>query len=131
MYNSILQIILITIMTSKYASQFLSFVGSSPSPFHAVDSAVKLLLEAGFMEVRESCSWASSQVLSPGKSYFFRRNSSALIAFSIGGNYEAGNGVAILGAHTDSPCLRVKPRSKKEKLGYDQVGVETYGGGIW
>ena len=108
--------------------KFLNFVNSSPSPFHAVETVKKMLNEAGFKEILEGNSW---MCLQKGSKYFFSRNSSALVAFCIGGKYEPGNGFTIIGAHTDSPCLKIKPRSKKEKSGYDQVGVETYGGGLW
>jgi aspartyl aminopeptidase len=54
-----------------------------------------------------------------------------LFAISVGGKYVNGNGVAIVGAHTDSPCLKLKLISKKVKSGFLEVGVECYGGGIW
>ena len=62
----------------------------------------------------------------------FTRNQSALIAFVVGARYESGQGgVHVVGGHTDSPNFHVKPISKKQKADYLQVGVETYGGGIW
>ena len=49
----------------------------------------------------------------------------------MGGAFKAGNGFTIAAAHTDSPCLRIKPVSKSVKEGIELVGCEWYGGGIW
>ena len=64
--------------------------------------------------------------------YFFSRNGSALVAFKIGEEFVPGNGFVVLAAHSDSPCLKLKPVSKfSGPRGYNQLDVTCYGGGIW
>ena len=115
--------------STRVAHDLLSFVNASPTPFHAVHAVKQRLEEAGFKQLRERDSWADLCV--PGGKYFLTRNTSTVVAFAIGKRWKPGNAVAMIGAHTDSPTLRVKPISKKESNGFLQVGVETYGGGLW
>ncbi|KAK4179608.1 putative aspartyl aminopeptidase [Triangularia setosa] len=117
----------------KSAHEFLDFVNASPTPYHAVQTASALLTQAGFTRISERDPWSSSPntAILPGGKYFLTRNASSLIAFAVGSQWTPGNPIAMIGAHTDSPCLRIKPVSKRTANGYLQVGVETYGGGIW
>ena len=110
------------------ALDFIDFVNASPSPFHVVHEASTRLEKAGFERISEKDEWNLKR---KGK-YYFTRNGSSIVAFVIGDNYQHGKGgFSIVGAHTDSPCLKVKPISKKEQVGYIEVGVQLYGGGIW
>ncbi|EMS55846.1 Aspartyl aminopeptidase [Triticum urartu] len=110
-------------------SDLVDFLNASPTAFHAVeDEAKRLLKAAGFEQLSEREEWTGLQ---PGRKYFFTRNHSAIVAFAIGAKYVAGNGFHIIGAHTDSPCLKLKPVTKITKGGYLEVGVQTYGGGLW
>jgi aspartyl aminopeptidase len=110
------------------ALDFIDFVNASPSPFHVVHEASTRLEKAGFERISEKDEW---HLRRKGK-YYFTRNGSSIVAFVVGDNYQHGKGgFSIVGAHTDSPCLKVKPISKKEQVGYIEVGVQLYGGGIW
>uniref|UniRef100_A0A0B7JL13 aspartyl aminopeptidase n=1 Tax=Bionectria ochroleuca TaxID=29856 RepID=A0A0B7JL13_BIOOC len=119
----------ITMAPNPTALDFVDFVNASPTPYHAVYSASQRFEKVGFQLIKERDSWAST--LRPGGKYYLTRNGSSIVAFTIGRKWRPGNPVAIVGAHTDSPCLRVKPVSKKAANGFLQIGVETYGGGIW
>ncbi|KAG0709526.1 peptidase M18 [Suillus ampliporus] len=111
------------------AKRFLNFVNASPTPFHAVLNASIRLEASGFKKVLEAEDW--ERTLQPRGKYYFTRNQSSLVAFTIPPNWKPGAGLSIVATHVDSPNLRVRPISKREKTGYLQVGVETYGGGIW
>ncbi|KAF4629148.1 hypothetical protein G7Y89_g9004 [Cudoniella acicularis] len=118
----------ISAATAK-ANDFIDFLNASPTPYHAVHSAIQRLSKAGFEEIKERDSWSST--LQPGGKYYLTRNASTIVAFGIGKKWKPGNAIAMIGTHTDSPCLRLKPVSKKTGAGFMQVGVETYGAGIW
>eukprot|EP00899_Mesostigma_viride_P028329 jgi/Mesvir1/8681/Mv02620-RA.1 len=111
----------------KVADELVSFLNSSPTSFHAVATCKSMLSQAGFEQIHEKEPWS----LEAGGKYYFTRNHSSITAFCIGQKYKAGNGFLVLGAHTDSPCLKVKAVSKAKKGAYLGVGVETYGGGLW
>ncbi|KAI0481015.1 peptidase [Xylariaceae sp. FL0804] len=111
------------------ALDFVDFINASPTPYHAVRCAGQRLEKAGFANIKERDNWAST--LKPGGKYYLTRNGSTIVAFAIGAKWKPGSPIAMLGAHTDSPCLRIKPVSKKTAVGFMQVGVEAYGGGIW
>jgi aspartyl aminopeptidase len=103
----------------------MTYLDASPSPNHAVDNAAGQLVAAGFSELADTAPWESH--IASGA--WFVRRGGALIAWRAP-SAESGwhNGVRIIGAHTDSPNLRVKPHPDTASAGYDQVGVEIYGG---
>ncbi|CAI5742677.1 unnamed protein product [Hyaloperonospora brassicae] len=115
--------------TPPTVGAFLQFINKSPSPFHAVYETVQSLVAAGFTQLLEDDVW--DDAVQPNGKYYVTRNQSALVAFAVGGQYRPGNGFHVIAAHTDSPCLKVKPVSTIESQGWLQLGVETYGGGLF
>ncbi|KAI2498855.1 peptidase [Fragilaria crotonensis] len=114
---------------AEFATKACEFLTNSPDPFHAVANCVAKLDAAGFVALRKRDPFAGK--LEPGGKYYYTINHSTLVAFTVGGKYLAGNGFVVLGGHTDSPNLKVKPRSQKSQHGCLQLGVECYGGGLW
>src|SRR4051812_36485586 len=112
-------------MTDPVLADLLAFLGESPTPFHAVASATTRLEAAGFRAIAETDDWSA---LVPGR-YAFAHGGSSLLAFVIPDG-KAVAGFRIVGAHTDSPNLRLKPTPEYKKEGYAQLGVEVYGGAL-
>ncbi len=107
------------------AADFLSYLQHSPTPYHAVANIVETLENSDYSRLHESDSW---QPLSAGK-YYLTGNDSSLIAFNIAQS-PSEHGFRLIGAHTDSPCLKIKPNAISVSNGYARLGVEVYGGAL-
>lgn len=104
------------------ADDFCSFVDASPSPFHVCANAAERLTSAGFHELSETATWPA------GGRYFVRRSGS-LIAWTDTAD-DPGAGFSIIGCHTDSPNLRVKPHHDITGRGAAVLALEPYGGAL-
>lgn len=111
----------------KFAEGLLQYLNDSPTAFHAVENAAAILTESGFRDLKETEAWS----LEKGGRYFVVKNSSAMIAFTVGKGDPAKEGFHIIGAHTDSPGLKIKPDAcTVTPDGYVKMNVEVYGGAI-
>ncbi len=109
-----------------FAQKACSFLTDSPDPYHAVANAVAKLEVAGFESL---CDGAFQTKIKVGGKYYYVVDNTALVAFCVGPNYRPGEGgFKMICGHTDSPNLRVKPKSKRPNgnTGLIQIGVETY-----
>ena len=111
---------------NQFNSDLMVFLDASPTPFHAVRCMAELLAKSGFTELNESDNWT----LKTGDKHFLSRNGSSIIAFTVGSTPLTTAGLRMTGAHTDSPCLMVKPQPEIAVKGYLQLGVEVYGGAL-
>lgn len=109
----------------KPIDSLLQFLDASPTPHHAIANIAAKLRAAGYAQVGES---DARRLEAPVKCYF-TRNDSSLVALNLNRD-PAEHGFRIVGAHTDSPCLKVKPNAISVAHGYAQLGVEVYGGAL-
>ncbi|MFE3033493.1 M18 family aminopeptidase [Streptomyces canus] len=105
-----------------HTDDLMTFLAASPTPYHAVANAAERLEKAGFRQVSETDAWEGSS----GGKYVLRGG--AIIAWYVPEGAAPHTPYRIVGAHTDSPNLRVKPQPDSGAHGWRQVAVEIYGG---
>jgi aspartyl aminopeptidase len=110
--------------TRERAIDLIGYIDASPTPYHAVEEAIRRLESADFSPLREADEWK----LRAGDRRYVTKNGSTIVAFIVGSKSPARAGFKMIGAHTDSPNLKLKPRASFAKSGYRQLGVEVYGG---
>jgi len=108
------------------ALELIDFIDASPSPWHAVASAEARLLAQGYTRLEEESRWQ----LAAGGRYYVVRGGASMIAFVQGSKPIAETGFRIVGAHTDSPGFRIKPKAALGGDGLARLAVEVYGGPI-
>ena len=112
----------------EFGQTAVNALKKSVSPYNFVEHAKKELKSSGFTQIYESDPWN----LEPGKKYFYTRNNSCIIAFNVGQKFNPEESCfKIIGAHTDSPSLRIAPNSYNPKGEIERYNVQYYGGGLW
>lgn len=106
------------------ADDLISYVDAAPTPWHAVRETLRRLEAAGYRALDEAESWS----VKPGDRVYVVRAGSTIAALEIGDAPLEQAGFRLVGAHTDSPNLRVKPNAQLKRSGQHQLGVEIYGG---
>ena len=112
-----------------FVTGLIEFIQKSPTPFHAVETMADILQQHGFKRLDEANPWSLQDQLQEGGRYYVTRNDSSIIAFQFNQSL-IENGMRLVGAHTDSPCLKVKPNPEIVNNHYLQLGVEVYGGAL-
>ena len=114
-------------MQKKLAQELLDFINNSPTAFHATKTAVDILEKEGFKKLENNKKWD----LVAGNKYYVEKNKSAFIAFAVGTGDISNNGFKVVGAHTDSPCFKIKPKCEiSVENSYIKLNTEGYGGAI-
>lgn len=113
-----------TLDAQENIADLAAFVQASPTSFHAAAQVASRLEKVGFTALREEDSWDPE--IASGKYYVVRDG--AIIAWAGAEAAAPASGYRILGAHTDSPSFKLKPKSSVRSFSWNQVGVEVYGG---
>lgn len=107
-----------------FNSHLFSFLKKSASPYHAVFQMKQFLEDHGFSQLPDRTNIPPD----PGSAFYHIRDNGSIIACIFGKEEQPEDGFRILAAHTDSPCLQVKPLPDIEQDTYLKLGVEIYGG---
>ena len=110
----------------SFAREVIEFIDESPSTYHVVKNCSDILDENGFERIMPREKWE----IKKGGKYFFKKSSSTIIAFTVGENFDVKKGFKIFGAHTDSPCFRIKPNPEIVTENIVRLNTEVYGGPI-
>jgi aspartyl aminopeptidase len=110
--------------TDATAKDILAYIDASPTPYHAVRETARRLTQLGYRALDEGEPWT----LQPGDKVYVTRAGTSIAAFHLGSAPVDRAGFRLVGSHTDSPNLRLKPNAPVLKHGYHQLGVEIYGG---
>jgi aspartyl aminopeptidase len=109
------------------ALDLIDFIDKSPTPYHAVLETVRRLESKGYQPLDEGEQWR----FKAGDRRYVTRGGSTIVAFHIGKAAPARAGFKMIGAHTDSPNLKLKPKADLSRHGYRELGVEVYGGVLY
>ena len=110
----------------SFAREVIEFIDESPSTYHVVKNCSDILDENGFERIMPREKWE----IKKGGKYFLKKSSSTIIAFTVGEDFDVKNGFKIFGAHTDSPCFRIKPNPEIVTENVVRLNIEVYGGPI-
>ncbi len=110
--------------TNAAADDLLAYIQASPTPYHAVRETARRLTAQGYRALDEREPWS----LEAGDKVYVTRGDTSIAAFHVGSTPVDRGGFRLVGSHTDSPNLRLKPNTQVLRNGYHQLGVEIYGG---
>lgn len=102
------------------------FIHASPTPYHATLSMAYVLEQAGYVKLDERDPWC----IELGGKYYVTRGETSIAAFQMAERFDISDGFRIVAAHTDSPCLKLRPKTLYTNEGYLQFNVEVYGGAL-